>query len=104
MKNLVKTLLIILVFQIHFSHGQLASLKNINMTGYSKVSIPYLEDHNKTLDVQISIMILNIGNLDTTEMTFEVEMYFDMRWMDPRLAFKSYLNASYVLVSGTSTK
>uniref|UniRef100_A0A7M5WX17 Neurotransmitter-gated ion-channel ligand-binding domain-containing protein n=2 Tax=Clytia hemisphaerica TaxID=252671 RepID=A0A7M5WX17_9CNID len=70
------------------------------MTGYSKVSIPYLKNHNKTLDVLTSITVLNIGNLNTEEMTFEVEVYFDMKWMDPRLAFKEYLNASYVLVPG----
>lgn len=78
----------------------MASLKNINMTNYEKVSLPYIAEQNKTVDVNVSMYILNIGNLNTQEMTFEVEMYFGMKWKDPRLAFKEYNNASYALVTG----
>uniref|UniRef100_A0A7M5WYB6 Uncharacterized protein n=2 Tax=Clytia hemisphaerica TaxID=252671 RepID=A0A7M5WYB6_9CNID len=70
------------------------------MTGYSKNEIPFLEDENKTVNINISIYVLNIGNLNTVEMTFEVEMYLELDWMDPRLAFKKYHNDSYILIAG----
>ncbi|XP_066928031.1 gamma-aminobutyric acid receptor subunit rho-1-like [Clytia hemisphaerica] len=78
----------------------IASLENINMTEYEKVTLPYLHDNNKTVEVNVSMYILNIGNMNTREMTFEVEMYFSMNWTDPRLAFEEYHNASYALVTG----
>ena len=81
-------------------NGKLAGLNNIDMTSYSKHEIPYLEEENKTVNVNISIYVLNIGNLDTEEMTFDVEMYLELDWVDPRLAFKEYSNASYVLITG----
>ena len=101
--EVVKALLFFTIL-IQLCDGQnIASIEDINLTNYSKVSTPYMTDPNKTVDVYISMFILNIGNLNTKEMTFETEMYFEMKWKDPRLAFQDYHNASYALVSGTIT-
>ena len=99
--EVLKILCCLVLCWIEASVGEvMASLKNINMTNYEKVSLPYIDEQNKTVDVNVSMYILNIGNLNTQEMTFEVEMYFGMKWKDPRLAFKEYSNASYALVTG----
>ena len=98
---LVLRLSLLLLNLFGLCEGDMASLYEINLTNYSKVAIPYLEDTSKTVDVNVSMYILNIGNLDTAQMTFEVEMYFGMKWKDPRLAFREYNNATYALVKGT---
>ncbi|XP_066928092.1 glycine receptor subunit beta-type 4-like [Clytia hemisphaerica] len=92
------SLLALNMFQLTIGH--MASLNDINLKNYSKVAIPYSEDPGKTVNVNVSMYILNIGSLDTAKMTFEIEMYFGMKWIDPRLAFKEYNNATYALVKG----
>ena len=99
--ELIKLLLSMVTFSMNPAcNGQMASLYDINLSNYSKISAPYLNDKSKTVDVNVSMYILNIGNLDTAQMTFEVEMYFGMKWTDPRLAFKEYNNATYAMVKG----
>ena len=100
--KLIKLLVLMITFLSPVCKGQMASLYDINLTNYSKISAPYLSDKSKTVDVNVSMYILNIGNLNTEEMTFEVEMYFGMKWTDPRLAFKEYNNASYAIVKGNN--
>ncbi|XP_066928029.1 pH-sensitive chloride channel 2-like [Clytia hemisphaerica] len=92
---------LLFVLLIQLCDGQnIANIEDISLANYSKVATPYLSNPNKTVDVYISMFILNIGNLNTKEMTFETEMYFEMKWKDPRLAFQDYHNATYALVSG----
>ena len=95
-------LVLLITFSSPACNGQIASLYDINLSNYSKISAPYLDDKSKAVDVNVSMYILNIGNLDTKEMTFEVEMYFGMEWLDPRLAFKEYNNASHAIVKGNN--
>ena len=96
----IGTFLIFLFWNQHCNGQTIASIEDIRLVNYSKVAIPYLQESNKTADVNISLFILNIGNLNTQEMTFEAEMYFELKWTDPRLAFGEYHNASYALVAG----
>ena len=62
----------------------MCELKNHSSTTYNKQERP--NKHSSEVDiVTVSLYILNIGNLDAAKRSFNVELYFTLRWTDERL-------------------
>lgn len=51
---------------------------------------------NETLDVRIGFYVESLGNFRSTEMTFDVDLYLYMSWLDARL---KHNESDYVLVN-----
>ena len=55
------------------------------LRGYDKRIRPLACDTDTSLQVEIDIVVLGIGNVDEVNMEFRADIIFTQRWKDPRL-------------------
>eukprot|EP00048_Salpingoeca_helianthica_P017914 m.239681 g.239681 ORF g.239681 m.239681 type:complete len:393 (-) comp22749_c0_seq1:56-1234(-) len=85
--------LLILLFSLFYTVRGRASTSSIIaplLVGYDKLSRPYLDD-NKPVDVELQYRVNRLYGIDSVANMFSLDVFFRLRWKDPRLVYNASL-------------